>query len=275
MGASPFLRDYPHPNASAMARLRWMARSPLATRRGEQVVERIGANPWPDLWRQDMTGRKVLIVGSGPSLDRVDSAFFDGFDTALYINFAFGRAQPGPVRYFFTTDLGPGIEFIARFGDTAFRDAGAARCLYAPIFYDQAANLTPEFLSLFTVIRPERVGWRFRHGTLAGVKLPQTLARYPIVPDFDLYDLPSPASARLPVVETTSALSAAILAGIMGAREIGLIGCDFSAGRAGSVDTLQKAAGATQFRDARSRFEAIAAMLDRHGIATTNHSWLV
>lgn len=275
MANSPYLRRYPHPNSSRLALVQWAARMPFASRKGERRIAQLAAAAWPDTWAQDMAGSRVLIVGSGPSLDRVSADFFASFDTALYINFAFERRWTDRPAYFFTTDMGPAVQFAERFGREAFAANGAQRCVIAPVFYDQPVRLTDEFLSLFTFVQPQHSEWRIRKGHVGGRLVPQTIARHPVQPRWESYALPDRAEAVVPVVDYTSALTAMVFAAINGAQDISLIGCDFSAGRAQSVDTVQQASGAATFGDARGEYDRIAAMLERHGVAARNLSWEV
>mgnify|MGYP000309263340 CR=1 FL=1 len=71
------------------------------------------------------------------------------------------------------------------------------------------------------------------------------------------------------MTDTSTGLDPAMFAAVQGAREIGLIDCDFSAGRS------QGLAGAPTFWNAAEEFKAMASALQRNGLITTNHSRLV
>jgi hypothetical protein len=38
-----------------------------------------------EIWKKSFSEKKVLIVGTGPSLDRVNDNYFSKFDTILYV----------------------------------------------------------------------------------------------------------------------------------------------------------------------------------------------
>lgn len=271
----PYFRWTFRPRSRVQWALWWARFVPLIgplSLAGARGIRRHVDDAIPPRWAQDFGGRKVLVVGSGPSLDRVDQAFLDGFDTRIYINFALARSRLQDSDYFFTTDLSPARDFCAAKGMEPFLTLGPERCLFAPVYFDQWPDLTPAGRDLFTVLRPDGAQWTAQR--LARVPIPVILRYFPRQPDWRHYAL-LPAGRTLPVVQHTSALSAVLFAAQCGAREIGLIGCDFSAGRAASVGTAQVAAGRSTFSGAAAEFRQIAAFLDRSGISATNHSWLV
>jgi hypothetical protein len=66
-----------------------------------------------------------------------------------------------------------------------------------------------------------------------------------------------------------------IFAAANGARDIGLIGCDFSAGRAQAAQSSQGVPDARVFAGAAGAFEAMRCALERPGVHAVNHSWTI
>lgn len=228
----------------------------------------------PPVWHDDFADKRVLVMGTGPSLDRAHADLFASYDAVLHINFALRRADLGSRPYFFTTDLGPVREYMDAHGLDDFVRLGPARCIYAPVFFDHWHYLTEGGRAMFTMLRPDESYWRFQSVKAGPVRLPLLMRRYPVQPDWSTFSLPAPGRT-LPILEHSSALTAVVFAAMQGAREIGLIGCDFSSGRASGVADGQSAVGAGSFDKAAGVLRGISAMLARHGIACTNHSWEV
>lgn len=228
----------------------------------------------PDVWERDMAGRRVLIVGSGPSLDAVDDDFFAGFDTVIHINFAIRRAQAQNANYFFTTDLGPVGELLDTIGGETFVGLGQERCIYAPIFLDQWHMVKPAGRALFTFLRYDSAVWTTQTGSIGPIRLPYTLRYAPRQPDWSCFDLPRRGRA-LPILCHSSALTAILFAAMNGARDIGLIGCDFSTGRAKSAQSSQADPQGQIFFAAAQEFRKMAAALARSNVTVTNHSWTI
>lgn len=241
---------------------------------GGRAIARTVPDEMPPVWVEEMAGKRVLVVGSGPSLDRVDSDFFDGFDAVLYINFAIRRLRHRPTEYFFTTDIGPFREFVDAHGAAVFEELGKEHCVFAPIFLDQYQMMTTRGRALFSWMRYDRAEIRVRPIKVGPLRLPLMIRYHPRQPDWEAFVLPA-AGRRIPVLDHTSALTAVVFAATMGAREIGMIGCDLSAGRAASVDSRQITPEGNPFTGAIAELEGLQAALARHGVALTNHSWLV
>ncbi|WP_170003642.1 hypothetical protein [Pseudopontixanthobacter vadosimaris] len=270
--ARQFVRPGPHPNHSVINYLRWLATSPRRTRVGADAIARHVGRSVPDRWRRDFAGKHILVVGSGPSLDRVAPDFFAPFDTILYINFALRRRLGHATDYFFSTDGGPIGELIAADGPKPFRDLGTERSLFAPIFPDQWGFFTPAGRDLFTWLRADAYAWRTQPTRIGPFRLPLVLHYHPVQPDWAGFTLGGP-SRSMPVLDDTSAFTAVLFAAMQGAERIGLIGCDLTAGRAASVHSEQITPDVSVFAGAAPRFRLIASALARQGVAVTNHSW--
>ena len=271
--ASPYFCYTYHPLNSPLQYLRWAATLPMRTRSGASAIARRANAAAPAIWGDDFDGKRALIVGSGPSLDRVDDSFFDRFDVVLFINFALKHANGRRPEYFFTTDSGPIRQFIDAHGVEPFRTLGQERCVFAPIFLDQWQGFTEEGRRLFTWLRYDAAKWRIVPFRRLGIGLPVTFRYHPRQPDWSSFN-ELPRGRTLPILDHTSALTAVLFAAMNGSCEIGLIGCDFSAGRAASVAGSQVDPG-NVFEGAIGEFRQLSDALDRQGITVTNHSWEV
>lgn len=269
-----YFHDIRHPNDSRGNFLRWAAQIPFRSYIGARAVERHAQGAVPDAWARDMAGKRVLVVGSGPSLDKVGPEFFAGFDTVFYINFAIRRATGAGAEYFYTTDVGPMQEYIEAFGADVFERLGPDHCICAPIFPDQWLVLTDRGRALFTWVRPDAWAWRWQLVTVGSRRLPLVGRYQPRQPDWSSWRLQR-GGRTISIIEHTSALSAVLLAATHGAGEIGLIGCDFSTGRAQLVGNAQESPTAVTFSGAADTFRAMQAALARDNVTVTNHSWQV
>lgn len=269
-----YIRPVRTPYHSRSLFLRWMLTLPYRSRRGAALIARYVPQTVPPVWAEELAGKRVLIVGSGPSLDKVGQEFFARFDTVIYINFAVKRLQGTGAEYFFTTDIGPVREFIDAYEETVFRQLGKEHCIFAPIYLDQFQMMTPAGRDLFSWLRFDEAQWRRQAVKLGRLKAPLVLRYHPRQPDWDSFTLPR-GGRSLPVLDHTSALTAILFAAMNGAADIGLIGCDFSAGRAASAATTQAAPDASVFSGAAAEFRKLASALERNGVDVTNHSWLI
>ncbi|MEO0031008.1 MAG: hypothetical protein RIS94_766 [Pseudomonadota bacterium] len=260
--------------ASRWNQFRWALTIPFRSLAGGRMIRRHVAGPAPAAWAEEMAGKRVLVVGSGPSLDRVDDAFFDRFDVVIYINFAIRRRREVVPEYFFTTDIGPTREFLDAYDDAVFHALGPAHCIFAPVFLDQFQMMTPRGRALFTWLAFDKGALRVQWAKAGPLRLPVILRYHPRQPDWDTFRLPH-GGRHLPVVDHTSALSAILFAAMNGAHSVGMIGCDFSAGRAASVASLQALPDKAIFSGAAGELRRLQAALARQGVEVVNHSWEV
>jgi hypothetical protein len=261
-------------NASPANYALWMLLHPWKSRSGYRRLMARDTSPLPATWNADFAGRRVLVMGTGPSLDRAPEGFAADFDTVIHINFALRELRQEATSYFFTTDLVAVVPMIEKFGVAAFETLGRDRCIFAPVFFDQYPMLTEKGRELFTVLSADAASWRAQRVGLGPLALPLALRYHPQQPDWDRFHLPEPGLSQ-PVIDHTSALSAVLFAAIHGARDIGLIGCDFSAGRAASVSADQAGSDVNIFSGAAEEFRRIASALARTGTSVVNHSWTI
>lgn len=272
--AEQVFHRYPVPG-EGLHRLWWFARFvaivPFSSWRGGRALQRHVDDQVPAIWPADFAGKRALIIGTGPSLDRVGPAFFDDFDVLVYINFALRRATFDRPEYFFTMDPGPSRQYIDAYGTEAFRRLGPDRCVIAPIYFDFWHLMTEQGRAMFTWLRPDATVWQTER--FKSVPFPVVLRHYPRQPDWRDYRLPQ-LGREIPILKPTSALTAVMFAAMCGSRDIGLIGCDFSDSRAASMGNVQTALAAGTFNSAREEFMAMQASFGTQGIRLTNHSWL-
>lgn len=252
----------------------WAALHPLKSWHGYRAMRRREPALPPACWAGDFSDKRVLVMGTGPSLDRATPEFLAGFETVIHINYALQRPVPDRTRYFFTTDLVAVVPMIERFGIEPLVELGKDRCILAPVFFDQYPMLTAKGRDVFTVLRADRAHWRTHTVGVRGRRIPLTLRYHPRQPDWARFELPQPGM-EMPVVDHTSALSAVIFAAINGARNIGLVGCDFSAGRAESVRSDQATPDSQIFAGAAGEYHRLREALRALGLEVTNHSWTI
>lgn len=269
-----YFRPIKTPYKAFFRYVRHIVTMPFRSRYGAVLIDRYVDSEVPAIWKRDLADRKVLIVGTGPSLDRVEAGFFDQFDTIIYINFALRCLRRTGNEYFFTTDNGPVREFLDTYEDDAFLTLGKERCIIAPVFLDQFQMMLPPGRELFTWLKPDGAEWRVQKLRLGPLRLPLFLRYHPRQPDWDNFKIPPPGRV-LPAVDHTSALSAVLFAASQGSRDISLIGCDFSAGRAAGAKSSQDVPDARTFSGARQAFEHMVRPLNAQGVSVTNLSWQV
>ena len=66
----------------------WMLTVPMSSFLGYFFLKHLSIKKDLKSWKISFSEKKVLIVGSGPSLDRVNNHYFANFDAILYINHA-------------------------------------------------------------------------------------------------------------------------------------------------------------------------------------------
>jgi len=266
-----------HPHASKLAFAKWALTLPIRSYLGSQLCARQVKKRVPAIWNQEITGKDILIVGTGPSLDGVSNKYINSFDVRILLNNAISFCDPNRINYFLTTDIGPLAEYMKSHGCQSLNDIGQHRCLFAPIFPDQYFRFRPEGRKLFTWMYSSRSQLRIEVARVSilgrAMKLPFTLRIEPEQPDWDKLRIPLEPSSQIPIFRGTSALTAVVFAAQNAARSITLIGCDFSAGRSQRIIDLQKAAGSNAFGVAREKFNVLKTQIEYLGIPVHNASW--
>jgi hypothetical protein len=56
-------------------------------------------------WRKELSQKKIVIIGTGPSFDRIPPKYFDQFDVAVVINDAVRFEVPIATKYYFSIDM--------------------------------------------------------------------------------------------------------------------------------------------------------------------------
>lgn len=231
------------------------------------------------LWKSSFRNKKVLIVGSGPSLDKVDSKYFSGFDVIIYINHAIKLANNNQDYYFFTTDVGVALEISTKSYFDKIQSIKKQKSIIAPGNFDQTLKINSEFESYFSWICAFQGVYKRYQGTksLLGFK-PSVLYYRPAEINehkLDYWFSQSNQVNYFPVFEVTSALTAIIFAAKYHPSSITLIGCDFSKGRSKEVIDDNDEYVHNPFIEAPEIFKFLKNYLEERKIRVINDSWFV
>src|SRR5690554_6939154 len=123
---------------SFLSKMYWALTVPISSFLGFLNLKKMSVKKDKKDWVRSFYDNKVLIVGSGPSLDKVDESYFLKFDAIVYINHAVKCSGKINDEYFFSTDINvvKGIEDkeywrkIVGFGN--------AKSIVAPVFFQQS-----------------------------------------------------------------------------------------------------------------------------------------
>lgn len=253
----------------------WALTAPITGALGWIRLSLIALKEDPSEWRQSFSNRKVLIVGSGPSLDKVDDKYFKSFDSIIYINHAIKCAGKVYDEYFFSTDVNvvKGIQkkdyfkFIEGFGQI--------RSILSPIFFQQTLWVSTKFLNSFGWLKASHTAYKV-HWTNGRLKIPVTSVLWPVQPNVDALEAwfsQKHQASFFPVFETTSALSAIVFASKYQPQSVTLIGCDFGIGRAKDIEDDCPGHKVNIFGGSAERFEYIKSFLAKKNIVLKNDSW--
>lgn len=223
--------------------------------------------PLPE-WEQDLHGARVVIVGTGPSLDRIDAEYFKDFDVAILINFAVCRADSVARRYYYTTDFPRLIQLRAN-ASADFSAVGRERAIFLN-------HLTPFSLELIScasyvnVVAGDRYrlnlwdpGRRFLRRRVFQVQ--------PASDDAIRAWLRGSSLFRSPNVPGTSAFGAILFAARFRPRSINLIGINLNAGRS---KEFRGALGEADFSRAKLDYFRLESLICEAGVSVSNDSWL-
>lgn len=229
-------------------------------------------------WKESFGGKKVLIVGTGPSLDSVDDDYFLNFDAIVYINHAVKCSGKVEDEYFFSTDVdvAKGITDKPYFKN--IETLGSVKSVLAPIFFQQVFFLKSKFKKSFSWVVANQASYKI-HKTnkgLFGFKFPVTAVFWPKQPntqDLDIWFSQEQQVCFFPVIESTSALSAILFVAKYNPSQVSLIGCDFGVGRSKFIADDCPAHNVNVFSDAKNKFNYIKNYLSNKNILLTNESW--
>jgi hypothetical protein len=231
-------------------------------------------------WKLAISKKRVLIVGTGPSLDKVDKTYFNKFDLIVYVNHAI-KILGDRDSLFFTTDVGVLKVITEKEYFNNILSLGVAKSIVAPIFFQQSLFLDDEFKNRFTWISPNSAKY---HISFKKVNIWKKLNFYfPMPPVFwpkqpDIHQLDQWFNSvdqvqSFPIVESTSALSAILFCAKYEPSSINLIGCDFGGGRAAALSSELHKHPEGFFDAAISKFSAIKEYLNGRGVVVENDSW--
>lgn len=222
-------------------------------------------------WHADFSGKRVLIIGSGPSIDHVEAEYFYKFDTIIYINHAISNKIHSKISYFFSTDL-PRVQGVLRdFPDDVLAIDEARRVIYLSFVRLSAGMLKARGLFRFKAHpRYEFVRWRVPGDRMWPAYYQPERASDAAVRRWIDGD---PSMTRMPARGGSSAFGAMLFAARHRPTEIRLIGVDLNDGRSRALSGV---AGKAVFGNwARERFEDLARILRDGGVPVVNDSWTV
>lgn len=253
----------------------WALTAPFSGAIGWLWLKRFALKIDEPSWRSSFLGKRVLIVGTGPSLDVVDESYYLNFDVIVYINHAVKCARHKGNEYFFSTDVNvvKGIYVKTYFEN--IEKFGRQKSILAPIFFQQTLFLSKEFRGKFSWLKASRCRYiaRWSNGRL---KLPITRLLWPVQPDaqdLELWFSQDQQVSYFPVIEKTSALSSILFVSKYEPASVTLIGCDFGVGRSKHIEQDCPGHGFNAFNGAIERFEDIKKFLFSKNIELKNDSW--
>lgn len=263
---------------SFLSKIHWALTVPISSFLGFLNLKKMSVKKDRKDWVRSFYDNKVLIVGSGPSLDKVDESYFLKFDTIVYINHAVKCSGKINDEYFFSTDINvvKGIEDkeywrkIVGFGN--------AKSIVAPIFFQQSLFMSKYFKESFSWIVAHKAFYKIHKMSrlVLGIRFPVTAVYWPEQPDERILDnwfLQENQIDFFPVIETTSALSALLFVAKYKPQYISLIGCDFSAGRSELVVKDCPEHVVNIFSEAKEKFYFLQKYFSYKNISVENDSW--
>ena len=262
------LHRLPAPLRSLLSLLRGISKNWLGMR---LALRHAVAEP-PETWSRDFAGARVLVVGTGPSLDLVSDDYFAAFDVLVCVNHAVLRAPAHRCTYYFSTDLPRTREVTQVDRDARIGALPIARRVLLLSTVKLAPYLLSGWLRDFTV-------WRYaaydvmpwgEHWSTWTLYRPRFGTDEQIAQWIDgagrFRDMLSPTG--------TSASCAVLFAARFRPAEIRLIGVDLNTGRA---EAFQQAAGGGHFFGAEpvEKYRRLEGLVRRCGIPVENDSWSV
>ena len=264
---------------SLFKKLYWALTVPMSSRFGYIKLKKISKKFDSTEWLDSFSHKKILIVGTGPSLDKIDKNYFLGFDTVVYINHAIKCSGNIKNEYFFSTDVNVVKDISNKDYYQNIKIIGKNKSIVAPIFFQQVFFLKKEFIKDFSWISANRAAFKIHNTSrsLFGFNLPVTAVFWPIQPNVSSLEYWFSQNNQVkdfPVMETTSALSAILFTAKYNPKEISLIGCDFGAGRSQAVIKDCPATEENVFSKAVNKFYFLQKYFKEKGILLINDSWI-
>ena len=219
----------------------------------------------PPAWAQDLAGARVLVVGTGPSLDRVTDDYFAGFDVLVCINHAILGVPEHRCVYYFSTDV-PRTRQVTQADVGARIDAlPIERRVLLLSYVHMAPHRLSNLLRRFTLVRNS--AYHFKSGPSYEPKG---------VTDMEIVNWIKGAGHphEKPFPLASSASCAMVFAARFRPAEIRLIGVDLNAGPA---EALQEAAGARSFFGPGPvrNYRRLEGLVRGCGIPVENDFWTV
>lgn len=252
---------------------------PMSSLIGYGKLKKISLKKDRHQWYKSFHDKKVLIVGSGPSLDKVDENYFAGFDVIIYINHAIKLSGLCNDEYFFSTDINATKRIIDKEYFEKLVDLGRNKSIIAPIHFNSVISSDANFLNNFSLIsasKPEYIKTTLIKTTL-GLSYSR-LVYWPVQPnivELEAWFSASDQVLHFPVIESTSALSCILFASKYSPQSVILIGCDFSKNRSELIINENPARDINPFEDARDKFYFLQSFLNKKNIIVENQSWSI
>lgn len=229
-------------------------------------------------WISSFYNKKILIVGTGPSLDNVNENYFLNFDAIIYINHAIKCSGKVEDEYFFSTDVNVVKGISNKPYYEKIQKIGSEKSILAPIFFQQVFFIKKEFKERFSWIIASQAAYRIHkmNKSFFGFHMPVTAVYWPKQPEtneLEFWFAQQNQVTFFPVIESTSALSAILFVAKYSPEHISLIGCDFNAGRSQAIvdncpDTILNI-----FSEAIEKFYFLKNFLEKRKITLHNNSW--
>lgn len=221
----------------------------------------------------DFSGKRVLVIGTGPSLDKFDQAYFDSFDVHVCINQAYLLKIRSRKRYFFSTDPARTYEVMTQVEESRSEYRFYPEvCIILPNHFDVPRQRKKEIVGSLTWLHPQRVRLQWLR---AGKRAITPVLASSRSSNADLKDWLEKKGkvGHAPFFPHTSAISAVAFVAKYRPSVVRLVGCDFSIGRAMSMTSFA-GPGAHDFSPAIEEFRRVERSILSFGIDVENESWL-
>lgn len=231
----------------------------------------------------DLSGRKALIVGTGPSVDKISNIQLSSYDVVVLLNHAvmlplFANLESESYLVFFYSGDSFRLQQLSAYLlqrtdiPIVFSPFLLESCRLSPLLccFNNAWVLNVRSYNILTLISILFQFFFKGHGGWSNPSLGSGLAK-----QVNSYLLDSSAAAvSLPAVGGSSALSAVLLLAKRKFSQIDMVGCDFSNGR--SIELHSKIGSSILGEtDVQKRFIILSEALAQKGVKVSNLSWLL